>query len=100
MKCNVFSVIRNVSVPFGLNTEEEPNISSIRWRTVVDNKRSLYLFESAVSPNIFWVDLKEINFNDGQTKKLDLGVDQAKIYAGKANSAFRPAQPFHFLGIK
>lgn len=97
---SVFSVIRNVSVPFGLNTEEEPNISSTRWRTVVDHKRSLYFFESAVSPNIFWVDLKEINFNDGQTKKLDLGVDQAKIYAGKANSAFRPAQPFHFLGIK
>lgn len=97
---SVFSVIRNVSVPFGLNTEEEPNISSTRWRTVVDHKRGLYFFESAVSPNIFWVDLREINFNDGQTKKLDLGADQAKIYAGKTNSAFKPAEPFHFLGIK
>lgn len=97
---SVFSVIRNVSVPFGLNTEEEPNISSTRWRTVVDHKRSLYFFESAVSPNIFWVDLKEINFKDGQTRKLELGVDQAKIYAGKANSSFKITQPFQFLGTQ
>ncbi|OAL76803.1 choloylglycine hydrolase, partial [Acinetobacter sp. SFB] len=41
---SVFSVIRNVSVPFGLNTEEEPNISSTRWRTVVDHKQGLYFF--------------------------------------------------------
>jgi len=30
---SVFSVIRNVSVPYGLTTPEEPNISSTRWRT-------------------------------------------------------------------
>ncbi len=96
---SVFSVIRNVSVPFGLNTEEEPNISSTRWRTVVDHTRGLYFFESAVSPNIFWVDLKDINFKDGQAKKLDLGPDQAKIYSGKANASFKNAKPFEFLGI-
>ncbi|OTG65026.1 linear amide C-N hydrolase [Acinetobacter silvestris] len=95
---SVFSVIRNASVPFGLNTEEEPNISSTRWRTVVDHKRGRYFFESAVSPNIFWVDLNDINFNDGQTKKLDLGVDQAKVYAGKTNLSFVITKPFTFLG--
>ena len=97
---SVFSVIRNASVPFGLNTEEEPNISSTRWRTVVDHKRGLYFFESAVSPNVFWVDLKDINFKDGQAKKLELGLDQAKTYAGKANTAFKVTKPFEFLGIK
>lgn len=97
---SIFSVIRNVSVPFGLNTEEEPNISSTRWRTVVDHKRGLYFFESAVSPNVFWVDLKDINFKDVQTKKLELGPDQAKIYAGKVNSSFKATKPFEFLGIK
>lgn len=39
---SVFSVIRNASVPFGINTPEEPNISSTRWRTVADHKRRLY----------------------------------------------------------
>ena len=38
---SVFSVIRNASVPFGINTPEEPNISSTRWRTVADHKRWL-----------------------------------------------------------
>lgn len=97
---SVFSVIRNASVPFGLNTEEEPNISSTRWRTVVDHKQGLYFFESAVSPNVFWVDLKDINFKDGQTKKLDLGQDQAKTYAGKANASFKTTSPFQFLGTQ
>lgn len=32
-----FSVIRNVSVPYGISTPGEPNISSTRWRTVVDH---------------------------------------------------------------
>lgn len=58
---SVFSVIRNASVPFGINTPEEPNISSTRWRTVADHKRRLYFFESALTPNTFWVDLKDID---------------------------------------
>lgn len=96
---SVFSVIRNVSVPYGLNTEEEPNISSTRWRTVIDHKRGLYFFESAVSPNVFWVNLKDIDFNDGKTKKLDLGPDQSHIYAGETNSKFKITPPFQFLGL-
>ncbi|TAF97012.1 MAG: linear amide C-N hydrolase, partial [Bacteroidetes bacterium] len=31
---SVFSVIRNCSVPFGISSDTEPNISSTRWRTV------------------------------------------------------------------
>src|SRR5260370_41251772 len=33
---SVFSVIRNVSVRFGITTPNEPNISSTRWRTVAE----------------------------------------------------------------
>lgn len=47
---------------------------------------------------MFWVDLKEINFKDGQTKKLELGPDQAMTYAGKANASFKVTKPFEFLG--
>jgi choloylglycine hydrolase len=35
---SVFSVIRNCSVPFGISSETEPNISSTRWRSVADHK--------------------------------------------------------------
>ena len=98
---SVFSVIRNASVPFGINTPEEPNISSTRWRTVADHKRKLYFFESALTPNTFWVDLKEVDFSreTGKVMKLDLGPNQTHIYAGMANAEFKETAPFKFLGL-
>lgn len=98
---SVFSVIRNVSVPFGLNTEEEPNISSTRWRTVVDHQEQLYFFESAISPNVFWVDLKKIDFSPKaeNVKRLALGKDQSHIYSGETSSEFVVTKPFTFLGV-
>jgi penicillin V acylase-like amidase (Ntn superfamily) len=99
---SVFSVIRNVSVPFGINTPEEPNISSTRWRTVADQKRLLYFFESALTPNTFWVDLKKLDFtaNTGKVVKLDLGRDQRNTFSGEVSAQFKPAQPFKFLGVQ
>lgn len=98
---SVFSVIRNASVPFGINTPNEPNISSTRWRTVADHQRKLYFFESVLTPNTFWVDLKKIDFSSqtGRVKKLDLGPDQDHTFAGDATMNFREAEPFKFLGL-
>ena len=98
---SVFSVIRNASVPFGINTPEEPNISSTRWRTVADHKRRLYFFESALTPNTFWVDLKDIDFSKetGKVMRLDLGPDQRNVFAGNTVKDFRPAEPFAFQGL-
>jgi len=99
---SVFSVIRNVSVPYGLTTPGEPNISSTRWRTVFDHKRKLYFFESALTPNTFWVDLNALNFShdSGKVMKLDLGPNQNHAFAGDATASFQPAQAFKFLGIR
>ncbi|ACD20939.1 linear amide C-N hydrolase [Paraburkholderia phytofirmans] len=97
---SVFSVIRNVSVPFGITTADEPNISSTRWRTVVDHKRMLYFFESALTPNTFWVDLKKVDFSAGApVKRLDLGPDQRNTFNGEVSGSFKPAPPFPFLGL-
>ena len=49
---SVFSVIRNTSVPFGISTPDQPNISSTRWRTVSDQKDKVYYFESTLYPNV------------------------------------------------
>ena len=98
---SVFSVIRNASVPFGITTENEPNISSTRWRTVIDHARKLYFFESALTPNTFWVDLKAIDFSPetGKVRKLDLGPNQDHTYSGDATASFRESPPFRFLGL-
>jgi choloylglycine hydrolase len=97
---SVFSVIRNVSVPYGISTPGEPNISSTRWRSVVDHQRKLYFFESALTPNTFWVDLKKIDFSSGtgQVMKLDLGKDQSTTYSGEVSSAFKVTPAFKFEG--
>ncbi|MBT2133832.1 linear amide C-N hydrolase [Croceibacterium sp. LX-88] len=99
---SVFSVIRNTSVPYGLTTPEEPNISSTRWRTVFDHKRKLYFFESALTPNTFWVDLKGIDFSEatGRVKTLDLGPNQDHTFSGNATAEFKESKPFEFLGLQ
>ncbi|MGX7745102.1 linear amide C-N hydrolase [Rhodopseudomonas parapalustris] len=96
-----FSVIRNVSVPFGISTPDQPNISSTRWRSVADHKRKLYFFESALTPNVFWVDLTKIEFaaDKGMVKKLDLGPGQRNTFAGEVHDRFKPAEPFKFQGL-
>lgn len=93
----VFSVIRNTSVPFGISMEDAPNLSTTRWRVVADHKSRRYYIESAVSPNVFWVDLANLEFaEDAGVHKLDLGVDMTKVYSGEVSSAFARAQPFAF----
>lgn len=98
---SVFSVVRNTSVPFGITSATEPNISSTRWRTVADQKRLLYFFESALTPNTFWVDMKKLDLDAGTGKvlKLDLGKDQRNTFDGEVGADLKPAAPFSFLGI-
>lgn len=93
---SAFGVIRNVSVPLGITTPGQPNISSTLWRTVSDHKNKRYYYESTRSPNVFWVELADIDFTVGQpTKKLTL-TDGA-ILAGNTAAKFQPAKPFEFL---
>ncbi len=98
---SMFGVIRNVSVPYGITTPNEPNISSTQWRTVADQKRMLYFFESALTPNTFWVNFKDVDFSaeTGKVGKLDLGKEQRNIFSGNVAKEFKPAEPFRFLGL-
>ena len=93
----VFSVIRNVSVPYGVSVPDAPNLSTTRWRIVADHKDKLFYVESAVSPNVFWVDFSRLNFSAGAAvRKLDLGIDMAALQSGEASENFIDATPFEF----
>ncbi len=95
---SVFSVIRNCSVPYGIGTKEEPNISSTRWRSVSDQKNLVYYFETTLTPNIFWINFNQLNFSEmGSVKKLS--AENHEIYEGNASNSFIDAVPFHFQGI-
>jgi penicillin V acylase-like amidase (Ntn superfamily) len=94
----VFSVIRNVSVPYGFEIEGFPNLSTTRWRCVADQKELVYYFETALTPNTFWVDLKKIDFSEKVgVRKLDLSEN--KTYAGEVSAEFKKSKPLQFLGL-
>jgi choloylglycine hydrolase len=95
---SVFSVIRNVSVPYGISTPGQPNISSTRWRCVSDHKNLVYYFETTLTPNIFWVDLKQVDFTEGNPVKK-LSIVNKETYAGNALDSFVEHELFKFEGI-
>lgn len=95
---SVFSVIRNCSVPYGISSPTEPNISSTRWRSVSDHKNLVYYFETVKTPNTFWVDLKKIDFSK-KTKSKRLSMSNNETYAGETSAQFVEAKPFEFLGL-
>ncbi len=96
---SVFSVIRNCSVPFGISSETEPNISSTRWRSVADQKSLVYYFETVKTPNTFWVDLKKIDFSKEKGKVKRLSLSKNEIYSGEVSGQFSISKPFEFVGI-
>lgn len=93
----VFSVVRNASVPYGVSLSDAPNLATTRWRVVADQKALQFHAESATSPNIFWVDLKKLDFTEGaKVRKLELGVDMSRVLVGEVSDKFEDAEPFTF----
>jgi len=90
-----FSVIRSVSVPLGIKVPDLPNVASTIWRTVSDQKGKVYFFDSATSPNVFWVPLADLDFKEGAPVKT-LTLVGGKTFAGNAASKFEKTEPFKF----
>jgi choloylglycine hydrolase len=94
---SVLSVMRAVSVPLGINDPEHPEVASTRWRVVTDPDTLTYFYDSALSPNVFWVDLNKFDLSAGaDVMKLELN-DGEPIFAGEASANFMAAEPFAFI---
>ena len=97
---SVFGVIRNASVPLGISTPDEPNISSTLWRTVADHKDRRYYYESVLSPSVVWVDLDEVDFSPGTPSgRLDLRALHDSGRAGDVSAEFADCEPFGFASV-
>ncbi len=92
----MFSVIRNVSVPFGSPDPNKPNVASTIFRTVQDLTGGRYYFESTYAPNVVWVDYGKLDFSKG-TPEMELQVEK-KIFSlsGDVTNQLQPAKPFVF----
>ena len=95
---SVLSVMRAVSVPLGIADPHRPNLSSTLWRTVHDHKDKVFVFDSATSPNTFWVPLADLDFStNAPVRKLTMAG--GNTHAGNASSKFETAKPFTFLAM-
>lgn len=92
---SVLGVMRSIGVPLGITTPDKPNISSSIWRTVTDHQNMIYYFDSATTPNTFWVELKDMDFSKGAPVKK-LAVAGGKYYAGNTASQFVSTEPYAF----
>jgi choloylglycine hydrolase len=92
----VFSVIRNISVPFGLGDPDRPNIASTIFRSVQDLTGERYYFESTFAPNVVWVNWGLIDFTAGGPQ-MELKVEK-KIFDlnGDVTGLFEPVPPLVF----
>lgn len=100
----VMSIVRNISVPLGITTPGQPNISSTQWRILADHKNLAYYLESPRSPYMIWTKISDFDFSPGSsTKKLTLTEGSTfekdgKFVYGNVSDYFVDAIPFEFLG--
>lgn len=100
------SVIRSVSVPVGITTPGQPNIAATQWRTLADQKNGVYYFESAFSPYLISLELKNLKFAAGSpVKKLSLTENSqllvdGRFVSGEVSKHLKAASPFAFAGVK
>ena len=95
----VLSVMRAVGVPLGVSHPSKPNLASSLWRTVYDQKNRVMYFDSATTPNAFWVPLADLDFSEGAPVKK-LTIAGGTVYAGNAAANFAPSEPFAFLAAQ
>lgn len=63
-----------------------------------DQRDRVYFFEPVLSPNVFWVDSRDVDFSpDAPVRRLKL--TGGRIYSGNAAADFEVSEPFVFEGI-
>jgi len=92
----MFSVIRNVSVPFGKPDPARPNVSATVFRSVIDLTGGRYYFESTYAPDVVWVDYNRLDFSQGRPQMQLLVEQRIFSLSGDVTDQFVEAKPFVF----
>ena len=95
----VMSVMRNISVPWGTPDPEHPNISPTWWRTLIDQSDQVYYFDSALSPQMVWVNLKQIDFKPGSGIRA-IKIEGNEALQGNVTSQLKASPAIQFLAPK
>ncbi|NDG74933.1 MAG: linear amide C-N hydrolase [Synechococcaceae bacterium WB8_1B_136] len=95
----VMSVMRNISVPWGTPDPEHPNISPTWWRSLIDQKNQVYYFDSALSPQMVWLNLRQLDFKPGSGVRA-VKIEGNDTLQGNAMAQLQPASSIRFLAPK
>lgn len=91
----MFSILQNISVPFGAGEPGKPNVSNPLFRTVKNLTNDLYYFESTYGHNIVWVDINLLNF-DSKQPELKLHIENQLDLSGNVTEFLQATKPFNF----
>ncbi|MBT8450337.1 MAG: linear amide C-N hydrolase [Deltaproteobacteria bacterium] len=87
----ILSVIRNQATPLGANDPLRPNVSATLWQTVSDLTNLRYYFTFTDMPNVVWIELKNLNFEEGSPiQTFDLKADIEA--GGEVSGKFSPSE--------
>ncbi len=78
----VMSVMRNISPPW--------------WRRLIDQKNRVYYFDSALSPQMVWVNLNQIDFKPGSGVRA-IQIEGNEALQGNVTRQLQPAAAIPFL---
>ena len=78
---------------------EHPNISPTWWRSLIDHKNKVCYFDSALSPQMVWVNLSQIDFRPGSGIRA-IQIEGNDAVQGNVNAQLRPSAPISFLAPK
>jgi choloylglycine hydrolase len=91
---SVMSIMRNTSSPFGEPDPKKPNISTTMWRTIDDQKSLVMFYESTISPNMIWIDMKKFDFAKGSEVKTLSAEDYSLV--GDVTKVFTKRKAIEF----
>ena len=88
----VMSAMRTVVVPFGAPYGGRPGsgVYPTWWMSFVDLNEKIYYFNWGQNPNIVWVDVDNLNFDEGSGKQFVDPKDPALV--GDLASSFQPVK--------
>lgn len=90
----VMGILNNCSVPVGISTPENPEISTTQWRSIADQQKKVYYYMTTLKPSIVWIDLTEFDIYPGAPiMKLDL-MDANHNIIGNAIRSMKPSKGF------
>jgi len=84
----ILAIARNVSVPFGAPNNLPGSLYNTEYRTVIDLTHPSYYIELSTAPNLIWVVLAELTFEEGASV-MTLDPDDIHL-SGDVSADFTP----------